>query len=326
MRFLRAQAGKARGQHELQFGAEQPDRLGARLAQMRQIDQQAGVHVQADLDAVQGEPGKIAQRAILVLAAGAQARLFRIGGLDVGRRAQLHFAGGAVDDDRVALLGDLGNIRDVADGGDRQGARDDGDVARRPGFLQHDAAQAGAIVVEQRRRAHRARDENGVFRQFAGQQNEALARQLMQQPIGDVGQVVQAVAQIGVGLTLQPGARVVLHPLDRRLGRQPAGDRLAQAAQPTAVVGDHPERLEHLAMLAGGAVVAAVDQFVDRGAHRLDRRLQPIEFERDVVGDDLGHDDARLMQDDVAEAEAVGDARRRSGRPAAASRSARPAR
>ena len=51
-RLLRREARKARGEHELQFGAEQADRLRAGLVEMRQVDQQAGVHVQADLDAV----------------------------------------------------------------------------------------------------------------------------------------------------------------------------------------------------------------------------------------------------------------------------------
>ena len=40
-RLLRGQAGKARGEHELQFGAEQSDRLRAGLVEMRQVDQQA---------------------------------------------------------------------------------------------------------------------------------------------------------------------------------------------------------------------------------------------------------------------------------------------
>ena len=186
----------------------------------------------------------------------------------------MHFASEAVDDDRVALFDDLGNIRDVADRRNAQRARHDGDMARSARLLQHHAAQARAIVIEQSRRAHRARDENRVFRQFAGQQHEALPRQLMQQAIGDVGQVVKAVAQIGVGLTLQLGARVVLHALDRRFGGQAAGDCFAQPAQPAAVVSDHAERLEHLAMFAVDAVVAAVDEVVDRGAHRVDRRLQ----------------------------------------------------
>jgi hypothetical protein len=41
-----------RADHELQLRAEQPDAVGARLVQMRQIEQKACVHVQADLDPV----------------------------------------------------------------------------------------------------------------------------------------------------------------------------------------------------------------------------------------------------------------------------------
>ena len=78
---------------------------------MREIDDEAGVHVQADRDAVAGHRRGVAQGAILVLPARAQARLLAIGFLDVGLRAQLHFAGDAVDDDRVAVLDDLGDVR-----------------------------------------------------------------------------------------------------------------------------------------------------------------------------------------------------------------------
>ena len=55
--------------------------------------------------------GSVAQRAILVLPARAQPRLLDIGRLEIGGRPQMHFAGDAVDDDRVAVLDDLGDIR-----------------------------------------------------------------------------------------------------------------------------------------------------------------------------------------------------------------------
>ena len=72
----------------------------------------------------------------------------------------------------------------------------------------------------------------------------------MQQPIGEIVEVVQPIAQIGIGLALQLGARVVLHALDRRLRGQAAADRLAQPAQPAAVMRDHAEGFEHVAVLA----------------------------------------------------------------------------
>ena len=75
-------------------------------------------------------------------------------------------AGRAVDDDGVARLDQAGGVVDLADGRNAERARDDRDVRGRPAFLQHQAAQPLAVVVEQRRRAHRARDQDGVFRQL----------------------------------------------------------------------------------------------------------------------------------------------------------------
>ena len=111
--------------------------------------------------------GSVAQGAILILPPGAQLRLFDIGRFEIGRRQQVHFAGDAVDDQRVAVLDDLGDIGDVADRGNPERARDDRDMARRARLFEHEAAQPRAIVVEQRRRAHRAGDEDRVLRQFA---------------------------------------------------------------------------------------------------------------------------------------------------------------
>ncbi len=113
--FLRSRPRKAGGEHELKFGAKQTDRLRARFREMRHVDQEAGVHVQADRHAVEADRGNVAQGAILRLSAGAHAGLLGIGRLDVRRRTQMNLAEVAVDDDRVALLDDFGNIRDVAD-------------------------------------------------------------------------------------------------------------------------------------------------------------------------------------------------------------------
>ena len=239
---------------------------------------------------------------------GAHPRLLRVSRLDVRGWAQVDFARVSVNDDRVALLDDLGDIGDVADGGNRQRPSDDGDVARRARLLEHKPAQPRPVIVEQGRRAHRARDQDRVLRQFLGQDDETLAGQLMQEPIGDVGQVVQPVAQVGVGLALQPGAGVVMDPLDRGLCGQARTHRLAQPAQPAAIVRDHPERLKDVSMLAADAVVAAVDEAVDRGAHGADRRLETRELGLDVVGHDRRHRHPRLVHHHVPEPKPVGDA------------------
>ena len=73
---------------------------------------------------------------------------------------QMHLAGIAVDDDRVARLGQRHDVVELADGGDAERARDDRDVAGRPDLLEHQPAQPLAVVVEKLRRAHVARDDD----------------------------------------------------------------------------------------------------------------------------------------------------------------------
>ncbi len=124
----------------------------------------------------------------------------------------------------------------------------------------------------------------------------------MQQAVGDVGEIVQPIAQIRIGLALQLRARVILDPLDRSLGGQAGAHRLAQPAQPAAIVRNHAEGLEHIAVLAADPVVAPVNEIVDGRAHRADRCLQPLELKVQVVGHDLRHGDARLVHNHVSEA------------------------
>jgi hypothetical protein len=144
----------------------------------------------------------VRNRPILILPPRAQTRLLDVGRLEIGGGPQMNLAGHSVDNQGVAVLDDLGDVGHVADGGDSERARDDGDVARRPRLFEHEAAQPRAVVIEQRGGAHGARDQDGVLRQFLRQKHEALPGELMQQPIGDVGEVMQAIAQVGVGLSL----------------------------------------------------------------------------------------------------------------------------
>ncbi len=76
-----------------------------------------------------------------------------------------------------------------------------------PRSFEHEAAQFGAIVFEQRGRPHGAGDDDGIVGQILVRGHKTLAGQLMQQPVGEIVEIVQAFAQIGVGLALQLGAR-----------------------------------------------------------------------------------------------------------------------
>ena len=52
---LLVDAGKAVPHHERDLGAKEPDALGPRRLQLRQVDQQPGIQQQLDLDAVESD-------------------------------------------------------------------------------------------------------------------------------------------------------------------------------------------------------------------------------------------------------------------------------
>ena len=90
--------------------AEQPDPGGAGLVDMRQIDREAGIDHQRHGLAVLGQARLVAQRQILQLPARAQPHALHIGGFHVGRGTDMHVAGGAVHDDRIARIDDASGI------------------------------------------------------------------------------------------------------------------------------------------------------------------------------------------------------------------------
>ena len=77
--------------------------------------------------------------------------------------------------------------------------------------------------------------------------------------------------------------------------------------EPALVVREHAEGFEHLPVLAVMGDVAALDQFVDRGADLADRGLEAAQLRLRVLRDQVLHHDAGLVQDDMAEADAVGE-------------------
>ena len=108
----------------------------------------------------------------------------------------MHVAGRAVDDDGIAGIDQAGDVVDLADRGDAERARHDGDMRGRAAFLEHEAAQLPAVVVEQRRRAHRAGDQDGVVGQLLARRRVVLAHELAHQAVGEIVEVVQPLAQI----------------------------------------------------------------------------------------------------------------------------------
>ena len=135
------------------------------------------------------------------------------------------------------------------------------------------------------------------------------AHQLAEQPVGEIVEIVQPVAQERVGLPLHLRARIVLHALDRRLGGEAVADRLLQTPRPAAILGEHLVGFENLAVLAGSRLGAAREKIVDRKLQARHRRVEAAKLVLDVLGDELRDDDARLVQHDVAERDAFGEGR-----------------
>ena len=232
----------------------------------------------------------------------------------------MQLAAFGIDDGSVPRLDRFEHTLDLADGGNAERARHDRHMARRPALLEHQAAQALAVVVEQLGRAHGAGDEDGVLRQVAGSRGDGAARQQPEQAVGEIVDVVQPLARMRVDLAEHAGAGVVPHTLHRRLRRQAGEQRLVQPAPPAVVVGEHAERFEHLAMLAGAGEIAPLQHGVDHAGQLLDRLGQAAALELDILGDQAGDDDARLMQHHMAERHAFGDGQPREARGELAAR------
>ncbi len=112
-------------------------------------------------------------------------------------------------------------------------------------------------------------------------------------------------AQIRIGLAQHTGAGVRLHALDRGFRGETGGDRLLELVHPAAVMGEHAVGVEHLAVLAAVGDVAALQQGVEIGTQRFQRGHQPRTLLLRIVGNHVGDDDARLVQHDMAERDAV---------------------
>ena len=174
--------------------------------------------MQRDLVAVLGEAWFAAQRLILRLLACAQPHALDIGRLDIGLRGADSFAGDAIDDDRVAGFHEARSILDFADRRDAERTRHDRDMGGRPAFLQHQAAQFLAVIIEQGRRTHHARDQDGIVRQLILLRRMFDAHQLPHQPVGKIVEIVQPLAQVRVGRPHHARAGVGLNPLDAGFG------------------------------------------------------------------------------------------------------------
>ena len=123
-----------------------------------------------------------------------------------------------------------------------------------------------------------------------------LPGQELLQPVGEVFEVVEPLAQIRVGDLHHAALGLVAHLLHRGFGGQAAAHRVGDAPEPAAVGGEHAIGFDDVAMLAGPEAAAGIDQLVDRLLHRRDRLAQALLLGLDVLGDDLADDHPGLVQ------------------------------
>ena len=154
----------------------------------------------------------------------------------------------------------------------------------------------------------------------AAMSSERPAHQLAQQPVGEIVEIAHALAHIRVGHVHHARAHVALHLLDRRFGGQAVADRLLQPPHPAAIVGEHAVGFEHVAMLALERHLAARQHVVDRQPQRAQRRVEPPDFRFGILVEQVGDDDARLVQHDMAEPDAIVEGGAAERAPAAAGR------
>ncbi len=97
----------------------------------------------------------------------------------------------------------------------------------------------------------------------------------------------------------------VLHALDGRIRGQAALHGFAQAPLPAAIVGEHAIGFEHVAVLAGAGQVLVPHHLVERRLEFGGRGVEAGQLGFGIVGHQLGDDDARLVQEDMAERDAL---------------------
>jgi hypothetical protein len=202
-----------------------------------------------------------------------------------------------VHKDEIAVQRLSGDARGVDDQWNGQRAGDDGGMGPDGAFLQHHPPEPPP-VIQKLGRTDVARHEDRVGRHL-GARVGALTGQEAQKPVRQIVEIVQPLAQIGVGDSLHPGAGGGLFLFHGGLGAEPAGDILLHPPHPAAGTGEHPVGLQHLALFRI-ARRHTREHLVHVDAQPVDRLAQPHEFDLRVVGHRPCDHDARFMEPDMA--------------------------
>ncbi|SBV31719.1 protein of unknown function [uncultured Sphingopyxis sp.] len=208
----------------------------------------------------------------------------------------MELPGARVEQQQVAFADRGAHVVDAADHRHPHRARDDDDMGGQRPFLEHDALQAAAVIFEQFGGAEVARDQDRILPKAHLRRGAHLPRHDTDQPVRQILQIVHAVAQQRIVDLAHPHPGALLDALDRRLGGQPAVDRLVDAPRPALVIGEHLVGLDDLLMLAADAEIGRTRHAVDLLAHLVEGRVHPMALGLGIVGDRMLDRDARLVE------------------------------
>ena len=124
--------------------------------------------------------------------------------------------------------------------------------------------------------------------------------------MGQIVEIAQPLADIGIGDMGHAGLIVELDALDRGLGGQAGLDHRLDALKPAAVMSEHPVGLEDIAVLAAALEFRRGQHVVDRLAQIGHRPRQPVLLVQRVLGDEFGDLNLGLVKDRHAFRDALG--------------------
>ena len=134
----------------------------------------------------------------------------------------------------------------MANGGDAKGARHNRHMAGFAAFFQNHAAHFAAVIVQQFRWPHVARNNDGIVWKIRARSSSDRSREMAQHAVRQIIQIMHPLAQIRIRRAHHAGPIVILHALNRSLSGEPGLHRLFQSAKPTFVMSKHADGFENI--------------------------------------------------------------------------------
>ena len=280
-------AGKALGEEEGHFGAEQPDAFGALVERAQHIGHQAGVHLQRHPVAVGGFAGQIPQAGEIpvqfLLLADRGAELLK----QVAGRVGDHLALVAIDDELLAVELVKGQINRAHDRGRAHGARENRDMGIARALHGDQPPQLVFGHFREHRGGQLLADENGVLG-ILGLVGLFLL-QMGQHPGAEVLDVHRALAQVFVLHALEGAQMLAGNPGQRALGPVPHADAGDDFVAEGVVVENPHIGVEQLPLLLRELAGKALVELAHFPAYGVQAGIEEVDFGLDILDHPVRH-------------------------------------